>query len=298
VAADGRSTAVTERPDTTGAPAAVLVAVSAVFVALGYGIAVRTTRGQELEDAAWFGRRAATAQAVHGARIVLETISITSLVVALGVLLVVAFGRGRPRLALVVGIATFGANVSTEVLKHGVLDRPALLAHAPVAHNTYPSGHSTVAMSLALAAVLVVPRHWRAPIAALGVVYASAVGVALLVVGWHRPSDVAGGFAVAAAWAGAAAFALERWRGTRSTHAAPRGPADDWVSPTLFASVGAGLVVVAAVVLVGVVGASDNLFVLDRTRAFVAASVAIMAVGALVGAAVLAVLRGVTLDPP
>jgi membrane-associated phospholipid phosphatase len=286
------------RADETGAPAAALVAVATFFVVITYAIAVRTARGQELEDAAYFGRRAATAQAVHGARIVLETISITSLVFALGVLMFVAYGRGRPRLALVVGVATFGANVSTEVLKHVVLDRPALLERAPVAFNTYPSGHSTVAMSLALAAVLVVPRHWRAPITFLGVVYASAVGVATLVVGWHRPSDVVGGFAVATAWAAAAAFVLERWRGTGAPDAAREREADDWMSPTLFAGVGVGLVVAAAAVLVGVVGASDNLFALDRTRAFVAASVAIMAMAALVGAAVLAVLRGVTLDPP
>jgi hypothetical protein len=102
---------------------------------------------------------------------------------------------------------------------------------------------------------------------------------------------------VAAAWAGAAAFVLQRWRGARApgTHT---GRDADWLSPTVLAGAGIGLVVTAAAVLIGVVGASDNLFALDRTRAFVAASVSIMAVAALVGAALLAVLRGVTLDPP
>jgi hypothetical protein len=51
-------------------------------------------------------------------------------------------------------------------------------------------------------------------------------------------------------------------------------------------------------VLLGVVGRSDQLFVLDRTRAFVAAAVAIGATAALFGAGLLGALRDVTLDPP
>jgi len=275
-----------------------LLAIGATaLVVLAYLIAVRTAHGQRLDDAAWLGRHAATARAAHAARIVLATISVSSLALALMVFVVVAFGRGRPRLALVVGCATLGACVTTEVLKRIVLTRPVLLEDAPIAKNTFPSGHSTVAMAVAMAAVLVVPRHWRGAVGIVGFVYASAVGGATLVVGWHRPSDVVAGFAVATAWAGAGACVLVLWRGSGAAPAARAGPEPPQLAGLLTA-VGVGLVVAALAMLVGVVGRSDQLFVLDRTRAFAAAAVLIGATAALFGAALLGALRAVTLDPP
>ncbi|MDQ1519897.1 MAG: hypothetical protein QOI55_970 [Actinomycetota bacterium] len=274
---------------------AALAAGASALVVIAYLVAVRTTRGQELDNAAWLGRHAATARAAHAARIVLGTVSVTSLAVALAVLIVVAYGRGRPRLALVVGAAVFGANVTTEVLKHFVLERPVLLAHAPVAKNTFPSGHSTVAMSVAVAAVLVAPRHWRGAVGVVGFVYASAVGSATLIVGWHRPSDVIAGFAVATSWAAAGALVLVVSRGPGST--VPVAP-DTPQLASLITAIGVGLVVAAIALLVGVVGRSDELFVLDRTRAFLAAGASIGAAAALLGGALLGALRDVTLDPP
>jgi membrane-associated phospholipid phosphatase len=272
--------------------------VGALFIfGLAYAIAVRTRRGQELDDAAFLGREAATAEAAHAARVLLATISVGSLALALLVLVVIAFGRGRPRLAFVVGAATTGAVVTSEALKHVVLGRPMLLADSPNVHNTFPSGHSTVAMSVALAAVLVVPRHWRGATALVGLVYAGSVGAATLVAGAHRPSDVAGGFAVSTAWAAAGALVLVVWRGAGDARTA-RAARDTPQLATLLAGIGAGLVVAAFVVLVGVVGRGDELFVLDNTRAFVAAAVSIGAIATLFGAALLAALRDVTLDPP
>jgi membrane-associated phospholipid phosphatase len=278
---------------------ALVVGAGVVFTS-AYVIAVRTSRGQELDDAAFRGREAATEQAAHAARIMLATISVGSLALALFVLVVFAFGRGRPRLAWVVGIATVGAVATSEALKHLVLERPRLLEHTTSVHNTFPSGHSTVAMSVAVAAVLVAPRQWRGPVALLGLVYASSVGAATLIAGAHRPSDVAGGFAVSTAWAAGGALVLVVWRGSGTPRAGRAGRAvgDAPHFATLLAATGTGLVVAALAVLAGVVGRRDELFTVDNTRAFVAAAVAIAAIAALFGAALLAALRDVTLDPP
>ncbi|MCU1426692.1 MAG: phosphoesterase PA-phosphatase related protein [Actinomycetia bacterium] len=270
---------------------------SAALLVAGYLVGVRTTQGQKLDNAAWLGRHIATHQATHGARVMLATISVSSLAVAIGVLALLAFGRGRPRLAIVVGIATFGANLTSEVLKHFVLTRPVLLAHAPIVKNTYPSGHSTVAMSVAVAAVLVVPHRWRGTVGIVGFTYAAAIGVATVVVGWHRPSDVLGGYAVAIGWGAAAALSLALWRGARRAPDVVAARATPRIA-SLLAATGVGLIIAAFAVLIGVVGKSDQLFVLNKTRAFVAAAVAISATVALLGAALLTVLRGVTLDPP
>jgi hypothetical protein len=119
---------------------------------------------------------------------------------------------------------------------------------------SYPSGHATAAMSLALAAVLISPRAHRPLVAALGGVFALAVSFSIMVLRWHFPSDVVGGYLVATAWALAALAALRyaqaRWpeRGTmrraaRGAMAAPRLRTLGWA---LAAIVAAGAVLVAS----------------------------------------------------
>jgi hypothetical protein len=154
-------------------------------------------------------------------------------------------------------------------------------------------------MSVALAAVLVAPRQWRGATALVGLVYAWSVGASTLIAGAHRPSDVAGGFAVSTGWAAAGALLLVCWRGAGEARAAPPLAARETPQfATLLAAVGTGLVIAAFAVVAGMVGRRDELFALDNTRAFVAAAVLIGAVATLFGAALLAALRDVTLDPP
>jgi hypothetical protein len=111
-----------------------------------------------------------------------------------------------------------GANLSSQVLK-------PLLAHPrstggwsnlhSINPSAFPSGHTTASMSLALAAVLVAPRAWRPLVAAVFGAVAVGVGLALVMLNWHFPSDVVGGQLLATAW-GLVAFAAlrtvnERW---------------------------------------------------------------------------------------
>jgi hypothetical protein len=80
-------------------------------------------------------------------------------------------------------------------------------------------------MSLALAAVLAVPARARPYVAALGAVFAIAVSYSFLTLEWHYPSDVFGGFLVAAMWtllAVAALLAAERTRPVDSGGVAPQ----------------------------------------------------------------------------
>jgi hypothetical protein len=70
-------------------------------------------------------------------------------------------------------------------------------------------------MSLALCSVLAAPVRWRPVVAALGAAFAVAVSYSFLALAWHFPSDVFGGFLVAATWTllgVAAIFAADaRW---------------------------------------------------------------------------------------
>jgi len=123
----------------------------------------------------------------------------------------VALARRRGWRALAVAGLLAVTGVTTQVLKH-VLAQPRLEHWLPeqVATNSWPSGHSTAAMTLALCAILVAPPALRAVTAMLGGAFAVGVGYAVLVLGWHYPSDVLGGFLVAGLWASLAVAVLHR----------------------------------------------------------------------------------------
>ena len=127
------------------------------------------------------------------------------------VCIAVALARRRGWRALAVAGLLAVTGVTTQVLKHA-LAQPRLEHWLPeqVATNSWPSGHSTAAMTLALCAILVAPPALRTVTAMLGGAFAVGVGYAVLVLGWHYPSDVLGGFLVAGLWASLAVGVLHR----------------------------------------------------------------------------------------
>jgi membrane-associated phospholipid phosphatase len=115
-------------------------------------------------------------------------------------LVATAFARSKPRVALAV-IAVLGLSpLTAELLKPLLAHQHDHVGYVSVAPASWPSGHATAATALALSAVLVAPSRLRAPVAALGVVFVAAVSFALLLLAWHMPSDVLGGYVVAALW--------------------------------------------------------------------------------------------------
>jgi membrane-associated phospholipid phosphatase len=167
----------------------------------------------------------------------------------------VALVRGRGWRALAVASLLAVTGATTQALKH-VLAQPRVEHWLPeqVATTSWPSGHSTAAMTLALCAVLVAPPALRATAAVLGGAFAVGVGYAVLVLGWHYPSDVLGGFLVAGLWTSLAVAVLHRVE-------APE-PARRPVWEPL-AALGAGAAVVAAVLL-GARADSVALYTLER----------------------------------
>ena len=85
-----------------------------------------------------------------------------------------------------------------------LLERPPLVP-SYIFDNSYPSGHSTIGMAVAVAAMLVVPRRLLLPTAVGAGLFGSAFGVAVVAAGWHRPSDAVGAFLVVIAVAAACA---------------------------------------------------------------------------------------------
>lgn len=132
--------------------------------------------------------------------------------VATGLAIVLlALLRRRWLMAAVVPVILLAANLTTQQLKPALastrtIDLRGVNAVYP---GSWPSGHSTAAMSLALCLVLVIGPRLRPLAALVGAAYAIAVGYSLVVLGYHLPSDVFGGYLVAATFTllGAAALA-------------------------------------------------------------------------------------------
>jgi len=127
----------------------------------------------------------------------------------------VALARGRPRVAVAVAAVMGLAPFTAETLKPLLAHPHAQVGAVHIGPASWPSGHSTAALALVLCAVLVTPARLRPVVAAVGAVFAVAVGCSLLILAWHMPSDVLGGYVVATLWMALAVAALRlaerRW---------------------------------------------------------------------------------------
>jgi membrane-associated phospholipid phosphatase len=226
----------------------VLAVVSAVAVPAVWWVFVTTRTGQVLEQAAFQGSELGATRLWLVAEPVLEVISLPFVALVLLTAMLLAVLRRRVLLAVQVAVLMGGANLSTQLLKHVVLDRPDLGVGDRLA-NALPSGHTTAAASVSVALLLVLPPRFRPVAAVVGVVYTCATGISTLVGQWHRPSDVVAAVLVVGAWAGVAA-AL----GVRARPRTDRGPGR-W-------GVGA---VVGLLLLGGAVAGTGALVALERS---------------------------------
>lgn len=130
-------------------------------------------------------------------------------------LVAIALARERPRVAAAVAGVMALAPLSAEKLKPLVARPHVQVGLIHIGPASWPSGHSTAALALVLSALMVVPACRRPLVAVLGAAFTLAVGCSLLILAWHMPSDVLGGYLVATCWAALAVAALRaaerRW---------------------------------------------------------------------------------------
>jgi membrane-associated phospholipid phosphatase len=126
-----------------------------------------------------------------------------------GVLLIaVALGRRQPRAAFAVALVLGLAPLTAETLKPLLAHPHARIDGSEITAASWPSGHATAAAALALCAVLVAPQRLRPIVAMLGAMFAAGVGFSLLLLAWHLPSDVAGGYLLGTLWTALAVAGL------------------------------------------------------------------------------------------
>jgi membrane-associated phospholipid phosphatase len=195
----------------------------------------------------------------------------------------IALYRRRPRHALAVILLLGGANLLTQTLKV-LLAHPRhhdFLGHAQLGVQAFPSGHATASMALALAAILVAPQAWRPIVAIGGAIFALAVSESVMLLAWHFPSDVAGGYLVAASSALTTLAALraaeQRWPERTGREAAMRAiRLVDLRRATLVV----GAFVLAAVAGLAIVAGERALHFADHHTTAVVAAIAVAAMAA------------------
>jgi membrane-associated phospholipid phosphatase len=142
---------------------------------------------------------------------------------------IVALWRRRTAVGIAAGIALVGAAVTSQAIKALLPAHTSVFSADVTTFKSFPSGHTTAAMSLALGAMLVCAPRWRRIVAGLGGAYALGVSFSLLLRGAHYPSDVLGGVLVALSWSVLAC----RWTRDQEVNAAGAVAASEAADRTL-----------------------------------------------------------------
>jgi membrane-associated phospholipid phosphatase len=161
-------------------------------------------------------------------------------------LVLLALARRRPRSAIAIAVILAGSNVSTQLLKPALALTPAVPGMDTA---TWPSGHATAVMALALCLQLAVPQRWRPIAAAVGGLFALGVACSVLILAHHSPSDIVGGFLMAGAWTALGVAAL-RAAAARRPVAVVDGPAPGTAASLVPVAAAAAVLIVTAIAIV------------------------------------------------
>jgi membrane-associated phospholipid phosphatase len=215
-------TAVAARAMASGAPAPArtvwhvivptfVAALATAAVLAGYKVFVGTSLGQAVDTAAMRGAEVHHPKVVEILNRALNGTTLASLILVC--VAAAAIGIVRRRLDVAVGAAVLvaGANLTSQLLKTHL--HRADLDNFP-APNSFPSGHTTAAASVAFALIIALPHAVRGMVALIGAGYVTVIAVATVWAEWHRPSDTVAGLLVVLAW-GALVAAVIRARGLR-----------------------------------------------------------------------------------
>ncbi len=243
------------------------LASAAVFVAV-YLVFVRSYMGQVVDERAFAGADAWKGSLVDFAHSFLNILPIAAVVVACIIAIIVVVVRQNWLVFVVAVAAAVLANLSTQVLKYGILNRPEKGVDA--LSNSLPSGHTTVAASAALVVFLVSSPRFRPLAAVLGSTFSIMAGASTLVEQWHRPSDVVAGLLVVSFW-GCLAGCMLAWLHVRTAEF----PVRTKLWPLFWVAVGLAVVGIVSLVVTYVSAQSGG------SHLFVAYAGGVAAMGAV-----------------
>ena len=166
------------------------VALFAVWLFVScYLIFVGTRAGQATDTLAMFALSELNGAFAPWDQVLLREGYVFILVPLIAAAVIVALVRRRFALGARMLVMVVAATVTTQVLKHFLLSRPAL-GITYYMTNSFPSGHTTTAGAAAVALVMVAADRWREVATYLSALVLWLVALAVIVARWHRPSDV------------------------------------------------------------------------------------------------------------
>ncbi|UQU68036.1 phosphatase PAP2 family protein [Couchioplanes caeruleus] len=224
--------------------------LAALGVAAVYYACVRTPLGQTIDTLVMRGADVQHPRVVQVLDRALNGTTLVSLVAVCLAAAAIGVVRRRADLAFAAAVLVLGANASTRLLKT-YLARPELDGYP--APNSFPSGHTTAAASVAFALILVLPFAVRGTVALIGAAYVTIIAVATVWAEWHRPSDTVAALLVVLAWS-ALASTIVRARRVRITGVTAR---PNRLAMLLFTVIGA-ISSVAALLGLGAVALSER----------------------------------------
>lgn len=173
------------------------VGLFAGLFVLGYLAFVWTPVGQALDNRAYFGHEAVRRGSLVYDQDLLRVVSVRALLAVAAVLFVISLVRRRLLTGLLVIASLACAVEGAEVFKKHLPRQSLAAVYGPepsyLRGDTYPSGHTTIGTSVALAFLLLLPGRWRPWLGVAGGWMSASYATAVLFVGWHRPSDALGG---------------------------------------------------------------------------------------------------------
>ncbi len=173
-----------------------LAAAGAVVTAASWLLLVADAQGRRLDHALMLAVEDRFSSVQGELLHLLRLVDVASVGLVLLVIAGIALLRRRPGAAAAGVVLVLATQALTQVLK-------SVLPREGPAENSLPSGHVTVITSLVVAALLALPVVLRWVAGLVGAVLVAGASVAVMAVGWHRPSDVIAAFGVVAAVAGA-----------------------------------------------------------------------------------------------
>lgn len=197
-----------------------LALLQALAVVVTVAVSVFTVNGQLVDQAVM----ATTIQSSDPAVRVARQLGENYVVIIAAALLIgsVALALARRRFAdATIALTVFaGAALTSHILKHTIIVRPDLTLGLDEYSNSLPSGHATLAIAAACAALFAAPRQMKFPLVPLLTGWAILSGIGVIAAGWHRPSDVVTASLVVGFWCSAASGLRALVRGAGADRAA------------------------------------------------------------------------------
>ncbi|QFG68651.1 phosphatase PAP2 family protein [Ornithinimicrobium pratense] len=194
-----------------------LITVGTLGVLGLYAVFVLSTTGQAW-DTAVMDRASARPGSRRLAEAIVEELGPMRMVLLCGMACLTGLLR-HWRVALGAGVAVMVCLAGPQILK-ATLPRPQLADPWPMP-NSLPSGHTAAVAALAVALVLVLPLAWRGLVLLVGTGATALMGAMVVVLSYHRPSDVLASASLALAAWGAGLLVQGRWAASTRAGSGP-----------------------------------------------------------------------------